>query len=107
MYFDTSLIQFPIKISTTARPSEHPIELTLCHSFRNFISHMNPAVFFYGCNQGQAREYGHITHSLFSSAHMGPLRPGGHLWAYFKPQGRRHMKDMDIIFPKIPFAFLC
>ena len=57
--------------------------------------------------QGQARGYGHITHFL-------PLPTWGHdfPWAIvtqpvgiFQTPGC-HMKDMDIIFPKIPFALL-
>ena len=55
--------------------------------------------------QGQARRYGHITHFL-------PLPTWGHdfPWAIVtQPVGifqipGCHMKDMDIIFPKRPFA---
>ena len=58
--------------------------------------------------QGQARGYGRITHIL-------PLPTWGHdfPWAIvtqpvgiFQTPGC-HMKDMDVIFLKIPFAFLC
>ena len=58
-------------------------------------------------NQGQAREYGRITHFL-------PPPTWGHdfPWvivtqpvAIFQTPGC-HMKDMDIIFPEIPFVLL-